>query len=209
MALTDTRRLALNEQRLLNAYAGMRTVFRAILADMEAQGQKPLVAENLFRTLEEQRQLVREGKSKVLFSFHTVTGGRGEPESLAMDVCDARTPFNEPVSFFLRLAASARKHGLETGARFGLNAAQTAFLMQVLDRRQFDQKVSLGWDPWHVQPRPETLTLAEAKAGKRPTFKEQDERHPDPGKSDAGKSGSGKPDTGIPAIQKPDPLDPG
>jgi hypothetical protein len=168
--VNDARRQGLNEERLKKSWPGIRPKFAAVLVDMEGKGWKPVVAENIFRTPAEQRRLVREGKSKTLSSFHTCTAEDGIPEALAMDVYDIRTPFNEPVRFFLELRSSARAHGLTTGAEFGLSRAQRARLDDVIRRRAFAEKTVVGWDGWHVQPRTEDLSLAKAKAGRRPTF---------------------------------------
>jgi len=68
----------------------------------------------------------------------------------------------------MMLAASARAHGLETGIRFGLSAANRAAMEAALNASLWHYKGKTGWDPWHVQPKPQTLTVANARAGKRP-----------------------------------------
>lgn len=167
--MDDQTRHSLNTDRLQKAWAGIRPKFAAVLSDMEGKGWRPVVAFNIHRTVAEQAQLVHEGKSKVLYSFHNVTAKDGSPESLAMDVYDISAPYNEPLKFFLHLYGSAKAHGLHTGSVFGLNHAQVARLDRMVKLSAWDDKLPLGWDKWHVEPA--DITIAQAKAGQRPHFK--------------------------------------
>lgn len=166
--MTDAQRRKYNAERLLKVWSGMRPKIRAILDDLEGHGHIPLIAHNVWRSPSEQRQLVREGKSKLLYGFHNVTQADGDPESLAVDIVDARYPYNEPTKFFLHLRSSAQAHEMTTGATFGLSTKQVQRLDDVIINKDWGEKVHIGWDPWHCQPL--GITPREAKAGKRPKF---------------------------------------
>lgn len=135
-----------NQTRLQKMHPAMRPKVRAILADLDSHGLKPVIHADVWRSPARQAQLVRAGRSTVRYSFHTVTGRNGQPESLAADVVGFYQGWNVSPEFWRKLASSARAHNLETGINWRF------------------------YDPAHVQPKSSTITLAQAKAGKRPQF---------------------------------------
>ena len=138
----------------------------AILRDLEGKGLLPKIDGQVWRSPAQQAELKRKGFSKVSFSFHTCCTSKGEPDSLAADIVCAKTGWDAPKSFWLMLAASARAHGCETGIEWGLNKVQRALIETVLGQRNWSAKYVIGWDAAHVQPK--GITLAQARAGRRP-----------------------------------------
>jgi hypothetical protein len=148
----------------MNPY--MRPKVKAVLSDLEAHGYRPLIDSGVYRTPAEQREKVRKGYSKTLYSFHNATTLDGKPDSLAADITDARWGWDSGAAYWLKLAKSAEAHDLETGIRWGLKAEQRAKIDRVLAARDWQYRGSLGWDTAHVQPK--GLSVSQAKRGIRP-----------------------------------------
>ena len=129
----------------------------AVIQDMETQGFRPRI-QDAHRSIEKQLEAFINGFSKVKFGFHNVTGANGKPESLAVDLLDDDKPLNPSREYLIRLAATAEALGLQTGIFFGLP--------QNL-RKGVRQAIKVGFDPTHVEVA--GISIAEAKAGKRPT----------------------------------------
>ena len=134
---------------------------------MEAQGIRPRI-QDAHRTIADQLKAFNGGFSKVRFGFHNVTGAGGKAESLAVDLLDDDHPTgNPPRKYIILLAEAALAHGLHPGSFFGLPQNLRAGLSKALQDQNFDPKIKIGFDPTHIEAT--GLSIAEAKAGKRPT----------------------------------------
>lgn len=165
--MTETDRRAHNAAKQRELHAWLRPKVAVILADLEGHGWRPRI-QQAWRSMEAQAEAYRLGHSKVRWGFHNAEDEQGMPEALAADIVDDNRPYNETRPFLMQLAASASAHGLETGIRFGLSRERRRRLAEALTRKEWHYSGPIGWDPWHVQPTPATLTVAQARAGDRP-----------------------------------------
>ena len=110
----------------------------------------------------------QNGFSDVKFGFHNVTGKNGAPESLAVDLLDDNHPLSPPRRYVITLANIAQKHHLNSGIFFRLKTVpERKALQNAIDTLNFSATIRIGFDPTHLEPT--GLTIAEAKANKRPT----------------------------------------
>ncbi len=163
----EAERTRLNGLRLRLVATTLRPRIADLLHRLEVRGYRPLIAEDVWRSPERQRELHREGRSKVAWSFHCATNPDGTPGSLAVDIVDAGLGWDAGRAFWIALGAAARTEGLNWGGYFGLHAepALKARLDQALRELDADPSIKLGWDPAHVEAR--DLSLSEAWAGTR------------------------------------------
>jgi len=166
--MKEADRLARNQQRLTEMFDPMAPVVRRVLDRMEDQHFRPRI-QAAFRTQADQLKAFHAGTSGVKFGFHNVTGKGGDKQSLACDVLDDDHPLGPPTKYLLALAIAARAEGLETGILWSLKASLVAGVEAAIAARDLDRPVKVGFDPTHIQP--VGITIAQAKAGKRPTFK--------------------------------------
>lgn len=166
----ELRRRANNATRLLKIYKPMRPKVAAVLSDLEGKGWRPFIDVGVYRTPAEQMKKFRQGVSKVTWSFHNATNKDGTPGSLAADIVDTHWGWSNkcPTRYWLQIAASAKAHGLETGAYFGLSSPQKAAFYKAVDSKNWNAKVPLGWDASHNQPH--NLNMKKARAGERPKW---------------------------------------
>jgi hypothetical protein len=172
-APTEIKRRLNNGARIRELHPWMQPKVGAVLADLEAHGERPLIHADVWRTAARQAQLKGKGVSKVGFSFHMVTDYNGKtkkfvPASFAADVIDNGKGYNVGNYFWLMLASSAESHGLTTGVYWGLRETDRAKIRQLIQSKQWKTKYNRGWDPSHTEPPPWVLTLKDAKNGKRP-----------------------------------------
>ncbi len=165
--MIDAARHARNAAKLLELNVWFRPKVAAILRDLEGHGWRPRIQE-AWRSQADQLAAYNAGRSKVKWGYHNATRPDGLPDALAADIVLDDHPYEEHREFLLKLYSSARAHGLETGAVFGISATARMRLMAAVSEARWDYDGPLGWDPWHVQPTPATLTIAQARAGKRP-----------------------------------------
>lgn len=169
---SELRRHTDNTNRLAKMHPYMRPKVGAIISDMEGHGYRPLIDFQVWRSPAQQAALKRQGKSRVSYSFHTVSGkdakGKATPESLAADITDNRWGWNSGTPYWLTLARAAESHNLSTGIRWGLPSSDRQKISGAIQARDFLARVRLGWDPAHVEPNGKTITLSQARAGKRP-----------------------------------------
>jgi hypothetical protein len=145
----------------------LRPKISAILTDLEGHGDQPIIDAGVYRSPGEQLAKFRDGYSKIRWSFHNATDRHGKADALAADITDARWGWDSPQSFWLRLAASAQAHGLESGIYWGLRADQRAAITAAIAARNWTPgNISLGWDVAHVQVK--GISLRQAKWGARP-----------------------------------------
>jgi hypothetical protein len=166
--MKEADRLARNTQRLTEMFDPMAPVVRRVLKRMEDQKFRPRI-QSAWRSKEDQLLAFQRGTSGVKFGFHNVTAAGGAKESLACDVLDDDHPLGPPTRYLLALAIAARTEGLETGILWTLKPALAAGVEAAIAARDIDRPVKIGFDPTHIQP--VGITIAQAKAGKRPTFK--------------------------------------
>ena len=164
--VNEAARLERNRQRLTECWPSFSSAVRRVLDALEAQGFRPRI-QDAWRSEEDQAKAVAGGFSDVFFGFHNVTGAGGRKEALACDVLDDDNPEGTPPKrYLLALAVAARAHGLETLIFKGLDKSEKATVEAAIAAGDIDRNVKLGNDPTHVQPT--DITIAEAKAGKRP-----------------------------------------
>jgi hypothetical protein len=166
--MQEAARIERNKERLTECFPTFATRVAAVIKDMEALGFRPRI-QDAFRSIADQQKAVAGGFSKVRFSFHNVTGANGKPEALAVDMLDDDHPGDVvPRKYLITLASVGQKHELHSGIFFSLKtAAQRTALQAAIDALNFDPAVKIGFDPTHLEPT--GLTIAQAKAGKRPT----------------------------------------
>ena len=163
--MTEEKRLATNKSRLGQCDPVFARKARAVIADLEAHGERPLVATG-YRSPAEQQKKVAQGFSKVRYSYHNCTAKDGTPQSLAVDIVDAEKGWECPKRFWMLLTASAWAHGLDSGIMWGCSLAERARIKAAIDARKFDANLPLGWDTAHIQVR--GIPLAAARLGVRP-----------------------------------------
>lgn len=164
--MTEPARLARNTQRQGELFPTFAMRVAAMIDLLEAQGLRPRI-QDAWRSPEDQRKAFESGHSKLLFGFHNVTGSAGEREALAVDLLDDDHPLNPRRPYLLMAAAAAESQQLVTGIRWGLPKALRAAIDEAIAEQRWDADVKIGWDPCHVEPT--GITVAEARAGARPT----------------------------------------
>lgn len=165
--MKEAERLARNTQRLTEMFDPMAPVVRRVLDRMEDQGFRPRI-QAAWRSKADQLEAFNKGTSGVKFGFHNVTGGGGDKQSLACDVLDDDHPLAPTTKYVLALAIASRAEGLNTGILWSLKPALAAGVEAAIAARDINRPVKIGFDPCHVQPA--GITIAQAKAGQRPTF---------------------------------------
>jgi hypothetical protein len=161
----EDKRNERNAVKLAELHASFAKRVRAILETLEGEGLRPRI-QQAWRSPEDQRQAYESGHSKLKFGFHNLTGPKGGPDSLAVDVLDDDHPTQSGIPYLLHLAAAAEADRCVTGIRWGLPAKLREAVDRAIAEADWDAPVKIGWDPTHVQPG--DLTLREAKKGKRP-----------------------------------------
>ena len=165
--MKEPARVERNKQRLGECFPVFAKRVANVIKDMETLGFRPRI-QDAHRTIEDQLKAFNNGFSDVKFGFHNVTGATGKPESLAVDVLDDDHPLAPPRKYVITLASVAQKRQLHSGIFFRLKtAAERKALQDAIDSLDSDLKIRIGFDPTHLEPT--GLTIAQAKAGVRPT----------------------------------------
>jgi hypothetical protein len=159
-----TRKKA-NAERLLLVDKSIRAQVKAVLTDLEALNQRPLIAPEVWRSPALQLQKFKEGTSQLKWGFHCATTPAGKPASLAADIVDANKLWGASRAFWLKLGSRALAHNLGWGGLWGLPVNVRTGLREALKNKNWRSKSKLGWDVAHVETT--RVTIAEAKAGKR------------------------------------------
>lgn len=154
-----------NDTRLLELYTTFRARLEKVIVALESKGIRPRI-QDAWRSPADQEKAFRSGHSKLLFGFHNVTASNGTPEALAVDLIDDDSPLSPSKNYLLQLAAAAEATGLVTGIRWGVPKNLIGAIDAAIASQDWDANVKVGWDPTHVQPT--DVTVAQAKAGKRP-----------------------------------------
>jgi len=165
--MKEADRQARNQQRLAEMNDPMGVVVRRVLDRLEAQAFRPRI-QDAWRSPADQLAAFERGTSKVKFGFHNVTGAGGVKESLACDVLDDDHPLGPPTRYLLALAIAARAERVHTGILWSLPPGLAAGVAAAIADGDIDRQVKVGFDPTHVEP--VGITIAQAKAGERPTF---------------------------------------
>lgn len=163
--MEESVRRARNRDRLEQLHPRFRGVIRPLIAELEAKGYRPRI-QDAWRSPADQLVAFQAGRSKLRYGFHNITGAAGKPEALAVDLLDDDHPLNPRLEYLLRLAASAQARRLITGIRWGLPKAMAKAVDRAIGAADWRARVSVGWDPCHLEPT--SLTVADARRGKRP-----------------------------------------
>jgi len=163
--MNEVDRQARNSQRLAELFPTFAVRVRGIIAELEGQGLRPRI-QDAWRSPADQLKAYLSGHSNLKYGFHNVTGPNGEQESLAVDLLDDDYPAHEGSEYLLRLTGAAEARTCMTGIQWGLPLRLRAAIDQAIATSNWSAPVKIGWDPTHVQPA--ELTLAEARAGRRP-----------------------------------------
>ena len=163
--MQEAARHARNAQRLATLYPTFAVRLQKVIARLEGQKFRPRI-QDAWRSKLDQEKAFREGKTKLLFGFHNVTGSDGKQEALAVDLLDDDAPLNPSTSYILHLAAAAEAEDLITGVRWGVSKNLIKGIDAALEAKDWDAKVKVGWDPLHVQTT--GVTVTQARSGKRP-----------------------------------------
>jgi hypothetical protein len=164
--MNEQARQQRNDDRLTECFPAFAVRVRAVLDDMEARGFRPRI-QDAHRSIADQLKAFNSGHSKVKFGFHNVTGANGKPEALAVDILDDDNPLNPPRRYLINLMSAAEAQGLHSGGFFGLTANLKKGLQAAVEALDATASVKIGFDPTHVEV--SAITIAEAKAGARPT----------------------------------------
>jgi hypothetical protein len=163
--MNEIERKYRNDSRLQEMQPAFRVRVQAVLKEMESYGYRPRIQE-AWRSLEKQMEAYREGRSKVKYGFHNVSGTNGVKEALATDIYDDDYPEEPRRDYLLHLAAAAGNNGLTTGIRWDLSPDRTAAIDAAIASKNWNVKIAMGWDSQHVEVT--GMTIADALAGKRP-----------------------------------------
>lgn len=164
--MTEEERKRRNTDRLKELYPTFRKRIQTVIERLEAQGLRPRI-QDAWRSPKDQLKAFNSGHAKLKYGFHNVTGKDGAREALAVDMLDDDHPAHERKEYLLRLAAAAEEQGLLTGIRWGVPRQLVAAIDTAIANKDWKAPVKIGWDPTHCQPT--HLTVAQAKAGNRPT----------------------------------------
>ncbi|MDG4595765.1 MAG: hypothetical protein P9F75_08730 [Candidatus Contendobacter sp.] len=149
----------------MELYPTFRARLEQVIVALESKAICPRI-QDARRSPADQEKAFRSGHSKLLFGFHNVTASNGTPEALAVDLLDDDSPLSPSKNYLLQLAAAAEAAGLITGIRWGVPKKLINAIDAAIASQDWDANVKVGWDPTHVQPT--DVTVAQAKAGKRP-----------------------------------------
>ena len=163
--MQESARKARNSQRMTELYSWFRDQLTLVIQELESDGLRPRI-QDAWRSPEDQLNAVNTGHSQLKFGFHNVTGKNGEKEALAVDLLDDNSPLKPSTAYILKVTAAAERHGLTTGARWGLPSKLAKAVNTAIEQQDWKAAVKVGWDPVHVQPA--NFTAADAAAGDRP-----------------------------------------
>jgi hypothetical protein len=151
--LSSTSRDLTSTAAIEDLHPAFRERIQALLGLLEADGLntgrnwQPRIGAG-YRSVSDQVQKYREGKSQVTLGFHNVvTGTQANPQraSLAVDIIDRRYAWNPvngsydiPAEFFKAVGKYAKQLGLEWGGDFS-------------QKNPIWKEYNIGWDPAHVQ----------------------------------------------------------
>lgn len=155
-----------NADRLTECWPPFAAAVQSVIDHLERDHFRPRIQDG-YRSPAEQLVAYQAGASKLRYGFHNVTGVRGAPESLAVDLIDDDHPMASSAGYCVALAAASRALGLHTGILWGLPESLHRPLELAIDRRDWSgDGIRLGWDPTHLEPL--GITPEQARIGQRP-----------------------------------------
>lgn len=163
--MQESARNARNKQRCTELYPWFAERIKLVISELEAMGLRPRI-QDAWRSPEDQLKAYNSGHSKLKYGFHNVTGKDGKKESLAVDLLDDKSPLKPSTSYVLQVTAVAERHGLTTGARWGLPNKLAKAIDLAIANSDWKAPVKVGWDPVHIEPA--NFSLDQAAAGERP-----------------------------------------
>ena len=163
--MKETDRRNRNSTRLLELYPTFRSRVEQAISVIEAKKLRPRI-QDAWRSPADQKKAFESKHAKLLYGFHNVTASNGTREALAVDLLDDDSPLNPSKNYLLQLAGAAEDAGLTTGIRWGVPKRLVEAIDNAIATLDWNADVKVGWDPTHVEPT--DVTVAEAKAGKRP-----------------------------------------
>ncbi len=163
--MKESARLERNTTRLKELNPVFARRIAAIISRLEAAGLRPRI-QCAWRNPADQLAAYQAGTSKLKLGFHNLTRSDGGADSLAVDLLDDDHPAHEGCAYLLQLAAAAEDQRCVTGIRWGVPAGLASGIDAAIAAGDWEAPVKIGWDPAHVEPA--DVTLAEAKAGRRP-----------------------------------------
>jgi hypothetical protein len=163
--MQEPARKARNSQRMTELYPWFAEQLALVISELEGNGLRPRI-QDAWRSPEDQLNAFNSGHSKLKFGFHNVTSASGAKEALAVDLLDDNAPLNPGTPYVLRVTAAAERHGLATGARWGLPSKLSKAVDAAIALQDWKASVKVGWDPVHVEPG--NFTPEQAAAGERP-----------------------------------------
>lgn len=165
--MTEALRLARNRELLRQCHPAFKAQLAKVILALQANGWRPRL-QCTWRHADDEDMAFNSGHSEVRWGYHNATAADGTPEALAGDLLDDNAPLHPHRDYLLALARAARPQGLRTGILWGLPAN----MRRVVDgaiRSGTEWTGPIGWDPCHVETT--AVTLAEAKAGRRPALR--------------------------------------
>ena len=163
--MQEPARKARNTQRMTELYPWFAQQLSLVIKELETQGLRPRI-QDAWRSPEDQLKAFNAGHSKLKFGFHNVAGNGGKKESLAVDLLDDNSPLIPSTAYVLRVTAAAERHGLTTGARWGLPSKMAKAIDIAIAQQNWTDVLKVGWDPLHLEPA--NFTPQQAAAGERP-----------------------------------------
>jgi hypothetical protein len=163
--MQELARQARNKQRKTELYRWFAQRLSLVISELEAEGLRPRI-QDAWRSVEDQLKAYNTGHSKLKYGFHNVTGKNGEKEALAVDLLDDNSPLKPSAAYVLKVTAAAERHGLTTGARWGLPSKLAKAIDTAIENEDWKAPVKLGWDPVHVEPA--DFSVEQAADGQRP-----------------------------------------
>lgn len=164
--MNEAARRQRNHDRLQQLYPPFAARVVTVIDELEAEGWRPRI-QDAWRSPAAQRAAFAAGHTALAFGLHNITAADGRPQALAVDLLDDDAALTPGKPYLLRLAAAAGAAGLVSGIRWGLSARLARAIDEAIALRDWQAAVKIGWDPTHLQP--QALSVAQARAGQRPT----------------------------------------
>lgn len=163
--MKEPDRRARNVSRLAECHPAFAARLVRVVAELEAEGFRPRI-QQAWRSVGDESQAYKDGRSHVVWSFHCATNPDGTPAALAADVLDDDHPITPTREYVLALAHAANLEDLSTGIAWDLPGnIKLRLSAAIVSGADWDGPI--GWDPCHVETR--AVTIAQARSGRRPS----------------------------------------
>jgi len=171
--MNEQARRARNVEMLRQCWPPFAALVSRLIFTLEQQAFRPRINEGgAWRDPVAQAQAYHSGHSDLLWGLHNATGIHGEKEALAVDLIDDDSPSVARPLFVHRVNEIVGAFGLMTGILWSnrkgirLTEAEKAAIVAACKSGDWSAVERIGYDPLHIQPI--GLSVADAKAGKRP-----------------------------------------